>query len=185
MSPPAKTSNAAIIAAARHLIERDGVENLTMSALAAAVGIRAPSLYKRYSGRDAILGAVEQELFTDLGQRLADALKESRIDTLRAACHAYRDFAHDHPNCYKLMFSASSLRGDEAESIRARAAMPVIDYLAKRVGPARALPAARTFTAFLHGFVAMELGGAFHLKGDVEQAFRYGVAALQAGLKSR
>ncbi len=182
MSPPAKTSNAAITRAARKLIESNGVENLTMSALATAVGIRAPSLYKRYSGRDAILGAVEIELFADLGARMTRTLKKARTKKLEATCHAYRSFAHNHPNSYKLMFSASSLHSEEAENIRVRAVLPVIEYLTSIVGPAHALPAARTFTAFLHGFISMELGGAFHLKGDVEDAFRYGVMALQAGL---
>jgi len=182
MAPPSKTSNAAIVKAARRLIEKHGVENLTMEALATAVGIRAPSLYKRFSGRDAILGAVEQELFADLGKRLARALKGAKDRKMQAACHAYRAFAHASPNAYRLMFSASSLQGSEAEEVRTKASMPVVEFLSGVSGITDALHAARTFTAFLHGFVSMELARAFHLKGDVDQAFRYGVATLEAGM---
>ena len=182
MPSPAKTSNAAIILAARQLIERHGAGNMTMKVLAARVGIRAPSLYKRFNGRGSILGIVEQELFNDLGERLALALKGRKERKLHAACQAYRAFAHKHPNAYRLMFSATSLQGDEGERIRTKATQPVIEYLTDQVGPANALTASRAFTAFLHGFISMELRGAFHLKGDVEQAFLYGVEALEAGI---
>ena len=33
-------------------------------------------------------------------------------------------------------------------------------------------------TAFAHGFVSMELTGAFRLGGDVDAAYRYGVDVL-------
>jgi hypothetical protein len=37
-------------------------------------------------------------------------------------------------------------------------------------------------TAFAHGFVSMELTGAFRLGGDVDDAFRYGVDGLLEAL---
>lgn len=46
------------------------------------------------------------------------------------------------------------------------------------VGSERALEAARLVTAFAHGFVSMEITGAFRLGGDVDEAYRYGVGVL-------
>ena len=44
--------------------------------------------------------------------------------------------------------------------------------------------AARTVTAWAHGFVTMELAGAFRLGGDVDRAFAYGVDHLAGALES-
>jgi len=46
------------------------------------------------------------------------------------------------------------------------------------LGEADVLPTARVATAFLHGFVAMELAGAFRLGGDPETAFARGLDAV-------
>jgi hypothetical protein len=40
-------------------------------------------------------------------------------------------------------------------------------------------------TAFAHGFVSMEITGAFRLGGDVDEAYRYGVGVLVDGLVDR
>ena len=52
------------------------------------------------------------------------------------------------------------------------------------VGIERALEAARLLTAFVHGFVSMEIAGAFRLGGDVDRAFRYSLDAIIAGLQA-
>jgi len=40
------------------------------------------------------------------------------------------------------------------------------------------LPLARTLTAFLHGFISMELANAFRLGGNIEAAFRDGLDTI-------
>ena len=76
MSPArAKTTEEAILDAASNLLEVGGLDALTMQAVAAEVGVRAPSLYKRVRDRAALVRAVQE---ADLGgssviyQRLFD-----------------------------------------------------------------------------------------------------------------
>ena len=77
--------------------------------------------------------------------------------------------------------TASQCRNEAVERF-AIAADPVIALAAQLVGTERALEAARLITAFAHGFVSMELTGAFRLGGDVDRAYDYGVSVLVEAL---
>jgi hypothetical protein len=65
----------------------------------------------------------------------------------------------------------------EAEP-HASAAADLLGVLVSLRGAEQALPAARLLVAFLHGFVSMELSGAFRLGGSVDDAFEFGVNTL-------
>ena len=143
-----------------------------MQAVAARVGVRAPSLYKRVRDREALLTAVATASIDALTARLEDA-----GDDLNALAHAYRDFAHDHPEGFRIMFTTAAPH-DALE----RSAAPLIRAAAALVGEDDALDAARLVTAWATGFLQMELSGAFRLGGDVDRAFEYGLRHLTDGL---
>jgi AcrR family transcriptional regulator len=184
MPAPPKTTDAAIIEAARTLLESKGREQLSLSDVAAAVGIRAPSLYRRFENRAALLEAVELEICRDLARTLSNAGKprSSPVEILKAQARAYRAFAKVYPNGYALLFDVRSRSSEEGTRLRAEAAAPALEPLGQLVGKEHALSAARVLTPFLHGFVSMELGAAFRLGGGLDAAFEYGLSAILRGL---
>ena len=172
-----KTSPEQITKAARKLIARVGAENLSMQGLAAAVGVRAPSLYKHFPDRASILGAVTREVALELEKTLAEAASTGapRKD-LAAIAHAYRHYAHRFPRLYGLMFTAEAGL-TKGESRRFGHALFVV--LNQWIPSSKhLLEAARALVAFTHGFVMMEQSGAFQLGGDVERAFDFGLERL-------
>jgi len=181
MAAPAKTSDDAIATAARRRFEEPGAE-FSMAAVAAAAGVRTPSLYKRFASRGALLGRVRRDAFAELGAALEAATHGATDrERLRSGAFGYRAFALAHPRLYALMFAPGE--GDAAtQQARAASAAPTIEILRRAVGPEHALAAARTLTAFLHGHVTMVQAGAFHLGGDVDAAFAYGLERLLDGL---
>jgi AcrR family transcriptional regulator len=184
MSPaPARTSNDAIVAAARRILESDGLSAVTMRSVAEAVGVKGPSLYKRLPDRAALLRAVSASVVADLSHTMARATAsdDARAD-LRAATVDYRAFVLRNPNGYRLLFSdlPPGARPDPAGL--AALGEPIVRSMARLVGEMDALEGARTLVAWAHGFVTMELAGAFRLGGDLEAAYAFGIDAILSGV---
>ena len=69
---PGSGTREQIVAAAEDLIARHGLEGLQVKAIAARVGIRPPSIFAHFAGRDDIVGAVVERLLGRL-EALFDA----------------------------------------------------------------------------------------------------------------
>jgi AcrR family transcriptional regulator len=179
MPTPARTSLEQIVKAGRDIVETDGIDGLTMQSVAARVGVRAPSLYKRLQGRNELLRLVANDAAAELTHDLESAAdgKDARRD-LASLASTFRRFAHANPGAYSLIFAPlpDDARADAGWSVKASA--PVIDTTERLAGTDHALEAARTVVAWANGFIAMELAGAFRLGGDVDRAFDYGIDRL-------
>ena len=62
---------------------------------------------------------------------------------------------------------------------------PIVRSMARLVGESDSLEGARTIVAWAHGFVTMELAGAFRLGGDLDAAYTFGIDAILAGVTER
>jgi AcrR family transcriptional regulator len=185
MPTPTRITPESLRAAAREVLERHGRDGLTMQAVATALGVRAPSLYKHVRDRSDLVRLVAEDVARDLGDRLDAALGSGSGDpaaTARALARTARAYAHERPNGYALVFGPlpESERADRAALDRGSAA--ILEVSRRLAGQEHALDAARTLTAWMHGFTSMELAGAFRLGGDVEAAWEYGLERLVAGL---
>src|SRR5262245_9916309 len=99
MPAPARTTTEAVLAAGRTIIERDGLDALTMLAVAEAVGVRGSSLYKRVLGRDALIAMIAEQVTLDLADELDAAIQgENAAQDLRAAATVFRSFARRNPH---------------------------------------------------------------------------------------
>jgi AcrR family transcriptional regulator len=179
MSARAKTTDREVCAAVRRLLESGGEEALSMQAIAAAVGIRAPSLYKRFANRSDLLSAAARDALRELAESLHDPTASGETyESLERMAHVYRRFAKKNPRTYGLIFSEALAPREDLLGARQAAAEPLLALLARQVGPASALPAARLMVSYLHGFLSMELGRAFRFGGNVNEAFQYGLTKI-------
>jgi AcrR family transcriptional regulator len=187
MSPArGRTSADAIVAAGRELLEAGGLDAVTMQAIAARVGVRAPSLYKRFPNRGALIGTMIDEILVDLGGQLESTDNDADpAAAIRELAARYRAFAIAHPRAYALGFM--DLPPDHRPSAEAnrRASEPLLALTTRLVGTAHALEAARLLTAFAHGFLSMELNGAFRLGGDLDAAYGFGIDVIVGALVAR
>ena len=96
-----------ILAAVWELAERDGLAGWTLRDLGAAVGMRAPSLYTHFDGRDAILDA----MFAQGWEQLELAMHAVELDTaapraaLLRSAEVFFDFCTASVPRYQLLFT--------------------------------------------------------------------------------
>ena len=173
MPTPPRTSLDAITAAGVEILETRGLAGLTMQAVALAVGVKAPSLYKHVADRDALVRLVADAAAATLAAHLTDR------DSVAALARGLRKWATSHPELFRLVFS-----GHGSLQVVALAGAPVLSVARDLVGEAEELAAARLITAWATGFISMELAGAFQLGGDVEEAFEYALKRLTATLSA-
>lgn len=171
-----------VVCAAARLADQAGLDELSLSALAADLGVRVPSLYKHVGG----LADLQQRLAAHGSQELSAAV-ESAADgragrsALAAVADAFRAFAHRNPGCYQ---AASRLAEDGRRTRRTSR----VDTVLRRVvagyglGPDEARTAAHSVHSALHGFVLLEASGAIGL--DADASFRAMLDLLDRGLAS-
>ena len=105
MPTPSRTSVDEIVSAGRSILEAEGIDGLTMQRVAAAVGVRAPSLYKRVRGRADLIRLIANDVVGELAETMdAAAMSGDPRADLRGLANAFRAFAQSHPKAYNLIF---------------------------------------------------------------------------------
>jgi AcrR family transcriptional regulator len=100
-----------IVNTARQLAEAEGWDAVTTRRLAEAIEYSQPVLYSHFSSKDALIGAVALDGFTQLAATLRDARQaaSSPRAALLALARAYLEFAETRPAVYDAMFTLAEL----------------------------------------------------------------------------
>ena len=170
---PERTARVAeVVAAARAVVRRHGLDGLTMQAIATELHIKAPSLYKHLAGKRAL----EVELVTDalcemgdvLHRAVADAVPECRSADLLAA---YRAQAVAEPDLYRLTMRADVPRSDLPPDLERWAGEPF------RLATGDAYRGQALF-AFAHGMVSLEIDARFLDSSRLDTTWAEGATAF-------
>lgn len=186
MPYPARVDYDTIVETAWNLVETEGgIDRVSLSKLAAALGIKAPSLYRYIENKAALLRAVNQVTNTRLFAALTPVLSDDTIPDpatrLAAAALALRDFAHANPVTYTLGFTTIDPEVRPEPEEQEQVALPFQGLIAEIAGDAQSLAALRGFLALVHGFVMLELHDQLRRGGDLDQAFAQSVDAYLRG----
>lgn len=174
----------AVVAAAAGLADEDGLQRLTLAALAARLGVRTPSLYAHVDGLGELRARLAERGARELARVLRDAATgRAGADALQAVAWAYRGYARAHPGTYAAMQTPSARPENEAAA-REVLELVVATLRGYRLAPAVEIHAVRAVRAALHGFVTLEHEGGFALPVDLDESFGAMIAMLQAGLAS-
>ena len=177
-------SRGVVVDAAARLADRDGLDALTLGAVAAELGVRPPSLYNHVDGLHGLRRDLALRGVGEMGERLRDAaVGRAGADALVAVAAAYREYARERPGLYRALQRAPEPGDDELRDAAARLLAPVLAVLGGYgLADADAIHAARALRSALHGFVELERLRGFGIDIDLDQSYRWMVAALSAGL---
>ncbi|MEZ4519387.1 MAG: TetR/AcrR family transcriptional regulator [Chloroflexota bacterium] len=145
MPYPSQLTHEQLLDVTEHLIEEQGVEQVTLNAVAAALGVKAPSLYRYVDGRLDLLRQLNLRFLNRLMAAIGAAGDRDvpAIDRMLSVMMAYRQFAHDHPRLYLMSFAymVDELRPDE--DLLVQMVLPLQAGMAEIAGPERSLAALR------------------------------------------
>jgi AcrR family transcriptional regulator len=143
-----------ILDAALALADEDGLDAVSMRAVAQRVGVTAMALYPHFSSKDALLDGLVGRVLADL--RLPDPAGPWR-QRLSGLAHAMRGLAHRHPAVIPLLFSRPAVTPD---------AVRVVDAIYQAlldagVPPGQVARLERMLSTFVLGYAVSEVGGRF------------------------
>lgn len=184
--PRAGLSRAAVVDLAVALVDDEGLDALTLAAVAGRAGVAVPSLYKHIGSLGALRSALALVGVRELGRRTSAAtVGLAGEDAVRALGRAIRSYAHEHPGLY------ASTQGvlDPADSELAAAAADTVAVVGGvlrgfELASDREVDAIRAARSAIHGFVALEAGGGFGLPDDVDRSFEALLDLLVHGLRA-
>lgn len=174
-----------LVAAAVRSLDARGVEALRAREVCAEVGTSTQALYTLFGGMPGLVEAAVAEGFVELAGHV-DAVPESEdpVADHLVKGWAYTDWALAHPSLYRAMFGVTdpSLRhrvpvettmaathlavsdGRTALDVLVHSVSRMVD--GGRLRPAEPLAVARQFLGATHGYVLLELAGAFGAPGS-------------------
>ena len=158
-----------VLATARAQLEREGVEHLSLRAVARELGVTAPALYLYVTDKRDLLAGVAEDHFERLVARFEGIDETDPLEKIRGMCRAYVDHALASPALFGLMFRypTSPVPGADAFppatrvfQLAARATAEAID--AGLLAPADPDEASTTMWCAVHGVASVALMGFAH-----------------------
>lgn len=176
--PRSGLTTATVLDEACALIDERGRDALTLATLAARLDVKAPSLYKHIDG----LGRLQQQVAVSSKAELARRLHHSIAGrsgehAVQALADAYRHWALAHPGRYGMTIAAPN-PADHDDVDASQDLFGVVGSALASFGldSVSTVDAIRHLRALLHGFVELEIAGAFAMPLDLEQSFQRALA---------
>jgi AcrR family transcriptional regulator len=114
----------ALVDAALRAIEREGVSELSLRALARSLRVSPRAPYRHFATKEQLLAAVAVEAYRMSASFTASRLADSKdpVGRLRTAVEAYVLFAVEHPAAFRVMYAPHAMVEERApDLLQARA----------------------------------------------------------------
>ena len=184
MTARPRLTTAKVVDAALELIDEQGVDGLTLSAVAARTGVATPSLYKHVASLGELRDHVGVRVLEEMTDRFTGAvLGRAGDDAVSALLHAYRAYVREHPNRYAA--TPMDPLHNELQQAAGTKFLEVVLATLRQYGleGSDAIQATRRLRVIAHGFASIESSGGFGLSEDLDDTYDQLVRMFLADLR--
>ena len=178
-------SKRSIIDTAIRIADAKGLANVTLKELAAELGVKSPSLYKHIPGG---LRELYEEIMVYSWRSIdheimRSAVGKSKDDAIKAMCHAFRNFAVQHPGAFEVLQWHNSYASD----LNKQATKGIIASLdqvleAYHMTEEQKLHILRFLRGFVQGFSTIETHSGFGDPVSIDDSFEFAIEIIINGI---
>lgn len=180
-------STASVVAAGAVMADEEGIDAVTLAALAGRLGVKPPALYKHVDGLGDLRHRIATLAMSELGDELRGALQgKSRLDALTALFTVLRGYATQHPGRYTSTTGAEFNGPDDPLLTAATRVIGSISAVLSGYGipPGERDHAIRSLRCMIHGFASLQAADGFQWASDPEESFAWMIRFVDAGLSA-
>lgn len=175
-----------VVDTAVRLADTEGIDAVSLTRIAAELGVTQPSIYRHINGiqelKKAMVLRTRELLVADLREA---AIGCTRDDAVQAVATAWRHFVRVHPGLYDATDRIATAGDTDLEASLDQVvhvlAMSMKGY---RLAPEEQVHSARSVRSALHGFVALEKDAGHPAGAGLDESFERLVALLVAGIRA-
>ena len=176
--------SAALLNAAKAVLDRDGTGGITIRAVAREAGVAPMSVYNRFDHKEGLLTALAMRSLDELATAIKTSGGDAPVERFRRACRGYRQFALCHPARYSLIFASGTPLSDQTSAVaeRGHAVFLILaDLITGFATTADPMESAQAVWSAIHGAVTIEQVG-IGQTGDPAASFDALLGLLIRGL---
>ncbi|MDX1885153.1 TetR/AcrR family transcriptional regulator [Mycolicibacterium sp. 120270] len=169
MTPRRRTAShqvsVALLNAAEAVLDRDGVDGVTIRAVAHHAEVSPMSVYNRFTNKEGLTVALAMRTLEQLAEAIDVPGDVEPVERFAKACRNYREFALRYPARYALIFGAGSPLEDQSSEV-ARAGHAVFAVLVELIRAMKSSASeqesaqdAQAVWSAVHGAVTIEQAG--------------------------
>jgi AcrR family transcriptional regulator len=181
-----KLDSQIIVAAAAEIADSNGLDKVTLTAVANYLEIRKPSLYNHINGLPELKGQLAILATNQLRIKISDAaIGKAKHDAIVAIADAYRLFARERPGLYKAIVSSPD-RNNLDLKIAIQKMIAVISTVLEpyNLNAEDKTHAIRSLRSLMHGFASLEEAGWFIAPIDREASYQRLIDIFIRGIES-
>ena len=176
-----------IVNTALEQIEKNGLSAFSLRNLAASLGVQVSSLYNHIEGQSDLLaevGICAVNMLTGLEEAsIADKLRDEALFSL---ADAYRRFAREHTELYRIIMGVHTLDIPLLESEAEKIVKPILRVISDYgIEGNRQIHYQRLLRSVMHGFFAHENSGGFSVSDtNKDTSYRFAIECVAVRMKA-